>query len=81
MLTGTATAPASSDFGIAAALIDLNGDGYADAVVGADDVDSGAGAAYVFTSTGSGGVASASYADAQVTLAGALSSSLGNSID
>lgn len=49
---------AGSQFGIATALEDFNGDGYADILVGANSYSAGIGRAYVIYSTGASGIAS-----------------------
>ncbi len=68
-------------FGVSVALGDVNGDGYADLAVGASDYSSNAGRAYLFHSTGSGGVtATAAATDADTTIDGEASSNFGYSV-
>jgi hypothetical protein len=67
-------------FGGSIAVGDVNGDGYADVVVGAEGYDSGQGRAYVFHSGGSSGIGIASAASADGILTGEASSRFGGSI-
>jgi len=77
-LTGTATA---GQFGTSVALGDVNGDGLADIVVGAANVSTGLGKAYVFHSAGGSGVSSANDTGATTTLTGtATGGNLGYSV-
>jgi hypothetical protein len=50
------TGEASSYFGCAVTIVDINGNGYADVMVGAERAFSDAGRAYVFHSSGSSGI-------------------------
>ncbi|WP_179117391.1 VCBS repeat-containing protein, partial [Leptonema illini] len=59
---------------------DINGDGYADVVVGAPQYSSNTGRAYVFHSTGSGGVTITTAGSASTTITGEASSKLGVSV-
>lgn len=65
------TGPLSvANFGSSALLGDITGDGYADLAVGAYSMSSNLGAAYVFHSQGTAGVASGAYSSANTTLTG-----------
>lgn len=52
------TGESGSQFGVATALEDFNGDGYADLLVGANSYSAGVGKAYIMYSAGSSGIAS-----------------------
>lgn len=68
------TGPLSvANFGSAVLLGDITGDGYADLVAGAYSMSSNLGAAYVFHSQGSNGIASGAYSTANTTLTGSAS--------
>ncbi|HTO05795.1 MAG TPA: FG-GAP-like repeat-containing protein [Myxococcota bacterium] len=60
---------ASPDFGATSSAGDVNGDGYDDVIVGADDVSSFAGAAYIFEGSASG-IASGPASSAATLLSG-----------
>jgi fibronectin type 3 domain-containing protein len=83
ILTGEAT---SNKFGNSVAIGDLNGDGYADLVVGAIDYGTQAGRVYVFHSRGASGVTAGATpqeaaAEAESILTGeATENSFGNSV-
>ena len=70
----TITGGAIDQLGLSVAATDVNGDGYADLIVGGPNRDAGAGAAqgvgYVFYSTGAPGIAATSGADASTIIAG-----------
>jgi hypothetical protein len=67
-------------FGYSVAVGDMNGDGYADVVVGAAGYSSGAGRTYVFHSSGGGGVTITSAGSASNIITGESSSNLGYSV-
>jgi len=74
----------ASLFGISSTLADVNGDGYADAIVGANEYDEGTntneGRAYVFNSSGSSGVTITSAASASTIITGTAGSGLGSGV-
>jgi hypothetical protein len=79
----TLTGASNDNFGIAVALGDATGDGYADVLVGASGAVVGTGHAYLFHSAGAGGVASAdlsSGGSAHTRLTGEANTTLGDSV-
>ncbi len=77
IFTGEATA---NDFGILVASGDFNGDGFADAIVGAFNYNANQGRAYIFQSTGSTSLATTGAAFASTILSGETLSQFGLSI-
>ena len=71
---------AGNRFGYSVATGDVNGDGYADIVAGAFGYSSNTGRAYVFHSSGTGGMAITSAASASTILTGEASSAFGWSV-
>ncbi len=76
----TITGESSSEFGTNVALGDINGDGYADAVVGATYYSTSSGRVYIFHSSGSSGITITSAASASSIITGDLTSEFGTSI-
>jgi hypothetical protein len=74
------TATGISDFGGTSALGDLNGDGYADVIVGQSACSNDTNDIYVFESSG-GPVTSTTAASATATLTGVAATCFGNAID
>ena len=77
----TFTGEASSDFGFASSCTDINGDNYADAVIGAYSYGSNRGRLYIFLSNGAAGIqGTIAAASADTVISGKASSQLGYSI-
>ena len=72
-ITGTVT-----DFGTSLAIEDMNGDGYADLVVGSPSDSNGS--IYIFTSTGTAGITNSNNSTYFHKITGATTSSMGSSI-
>ncbi|MGV3667987.1 MAG: beta strand repeat-containing protein [Leptospira bouyouniensis] len=69
-LTGVQTQGVSAYFGISISTADMNGDGFADAIIGASGYNSFQGQVYVFHSSGLSGIPSGTANSANATLTG-----------
>jgi hypothetical protein len=70
----TITGEASSSFGMSVSFGDVNGDGYADLAVGANAYSTSTGRAYIFHSSGTGGVTATLATGANATITGETAS-------
>jgi hypothetical protein len=78
ILSGTST---SDNFGYSVSIGDVNGDGFADICVGANNIGAGIGKSFLFKSNGSSGIASMNSTSANAILSGTFSGgAFGNSV-